>query len=107
MARLVVEVAQVVVHEGDEPEVRVRLPHAHLLEARGAQRWPEVPNFAPSAVRRHVKYSSRTFIDARLGTGPTYAVWEKYMDRGSRSSYAGHAGTPGPLGSPFFAKFVQ
>src|SRR5688572_5194171 len=72
-----------------------------------AQRWPEAPNFAPSVVRRHVKYSSRTFIDAKLGTGPTYAVCEKYMDRGARSSYAGHAGTPGPLGSPFFAKFVQ
>ena len=61
----------------------------------------------PSAVRRHVKYSSSTFIDARLGTGPTLAVCEKYMERGSRSSYAGHAGTPGPLGSPYFAKLVQ
>ena len=50
--------------------------NAGRLGASGADhyRWPEVPNFIPSCVRRHEKYSSSTFIESRLGTGPTRAV---------------------------------
>ena len=50
---------------------------------------------------------SRTFIDARLGTGPAYAVCEEIHGLWIAVVVSRPGGDARTVGSPFLAKFVQ
>ena len=69
--------------------------------------WNYLAHASPSGVLLHLKYSSNTFNDVALGTGPTCGVWLKCITAGLASLNAGQVGTPLPLGCPYLAKLVQ